>query len=122
MPLHSKLQEIKKFRNFSTSIGYPISDPTNIYEDNQGTVKFINTGKITPTHFSYDVMIHSVIQYKRLGSIQVRDCKSDLMLVDPNTKPIGGSTFKRDIDRIIGTQYYPPKNSDHYKLLFNAPK
>eukprot|EP00957_Ditylum_brightwellii_P089323 6801040-Ditylum_brightwellii.AAC.1 len=33
--LHSQLLEVKKVRIFSTSIGYPILDPTIIYEDNQ---------------------------------------------------------------------------------------
>eukprot|EP00957_Ditylum_brightwellii_P026222 1982951-Ditylum_brightwellii.AAC.1 len=35
MSLLSKLLEIKKVRKFITSIGYLISDPTIIYEDNQ---------------------------------------------------------------------------------------
>eukprot|EP00957_Ditylum_brightwellii_P021519 1622488-Ditylum_brightwellii.AAC.1 len=70
MSLHSKLLEIKKVRNFSTSICYPISDPTIIYEDNQGAVKSINIDKITPNHFNYGVTIHSVLHHKRLGTIQ----------------------------------------------------
>eukprot|EP00957_Ditylum_brightwellii_P056091 4251666-Ditylum_brightwellii.AAC.1 len=44
------------------------------------------------------------------------------MLADLDTNPIGGSTLKRKIDRIIDTKYCPPQNSDHYKLLFNAPE
>ena len=120
MALHSQLQEIKKVRNFSTSIGYPIMEPTTIFEDNQGTIKSINTDKVTPTHRNHDVMIHSVLHHKRIGTFQVRDCKSELMLADPNTKPLGGPTLKRKIDRIIGTQYYPPEDSEHYKLLFLA--
>eukprot|EP00957_Ditylum_brightwellii_P040678 3078850-Ditylum_brightwellii.AAC.1 len=122
MLLHRKLQEIDEVKKFSTSIGHPISDPTIIYEDNQGTVKAINTDKIIPTHCKYDVMIHSVFHHKRLGTIQVRDCKSDLVLADPNTKSIVRPTLKRKIGIIIGTQYYPPENSDHYNLLFNVPK
>eukprot|EP00957_Ditylum_brightwellii_P169153 12875741-Ditylum_brightwellii.AAC.1 len=44
------------------------------------------------------------------------------MLTDSNTNSIGGPTLKRKIDRIIGAQYYPPENSDYYKLLFNVPE
>eukprot|EP00957_Ditylum_brightwellii_P212301 15367174-Ditylum_brightwellii.AAC.1 len=120
--LHSKLQEIKKVRNFSASIGYPIQDSTILHEDNQGTIKSINTDKIIPTHRNHDVIIHSALHHKRLGTIQVQECKSDLMLADPNTKPIGGPTLQQNIDRVIGIQYYPSKKSEHYKLLFNTPE
>eukprot|EP00957_Ditylum_brightwellii_P088709 6755078-Ditylum_brightwellii.AAC.1 len=70
MSLYSKLHEIKKVGNFSTSIGYPIQDFTILHEDSQGIVKSINADKITPTHCNHDAMIHSVLHHKRLGTIQ----------------------------------------------------
>eukprot|EP00957_Ditylum_brightwellii_P140222 10684264-Ditylum_brightwellii.AAC.1 len=122
MSLHSQLLEAKKVRSFSTSTSCPILDPTIIYEGNQGTVKSINTDKITSTHCNHDVMIHSDLHHKSLGTFLVRDCKSALMLADPNTKPIGGLTLKRKIERIIGIKCYPPEDSEHIKLLFQAPE
>eukprot|EP00957_Ditylum_brightwellii_P049951 3786379-Ditylum_brightwellii.AAC.1 len=67
-------------------------------------------------------MVHSVLHQKRLGTIQVQDYKSDLMLTDPNTKPIGDPTLQRKIDRVIGTQYYPSEGSEHHKILFYVPE
>eukprot|EP00957_Ditylum_brightwellii_P000065 4808-Ditylum_brightwellii.AAC.1 len=69
MSQYSEVNRIKKVRSFSTYIGYPIGESSIIYEDNIGTTKSINSEKITPTQYNKDIMIHSVLHYKRTGTI-----------------------------------------------------
>eukprot|EP00957_Ditylum_brightwellii_P017959 1352692-Ditylum_brightwellii.AAC.1 len=48
----------------------------------------------------------------------MRHVKSDLMLADPNTKSTGGPTQQKKTDRVIGTCFYPPADSNHFHMLF----
>eukprot|EP00957_Ditylum_brightwellii_P062527 4745439-Ditylum_brightwellii.AAC.1 len=48
--------------------------------------------------------------------------KLDMMLADPNTKLTGGPTLQSKIDCVIGTQFYPPSDSDHVRMLFVKDK
>eukprot|EP00957_Ditylum_brightwellii_P058806 4458168-Ditylum_brightwellii.AAC.1 len=43
--------------------------------------------------------------------------KSDMMLANPNSKPIGGPSPKKKTDRVIGIQFYPPSDTNHYCTL-----
>eukprot|EP00957_Ditylum_brightwellii_P167562 12756251-Ditylum_brightwellii.AAC.1 len=85
-----------------------------------GTVRSIHSDKTTPTHHNHGAMIHSALHHKRIGTIQVKECKSELMLADQNTKPISSPTLNTKIDRIIGGQYYLPENLEHHTILFKA--
>ena len=44
-------------------------------------------------------------------------CPSELEKEDMNTKPHGGSTLQQKILPLVGFQFYPPPNSEHYKLF-----
>eukprot|EP00957_Ditylum_brightwellii_P005062 384919-Ditylum_brightwellii.AAC.1 len=44
--------------------------------------------------------------------------KSDMILADPNIKPAGGPTLKKKTDRVIGTRFYLPSDTDHYCTFF----
>eukprot|EP00957_Ditylum_brightwellii_P049782 3774735-Ditylum_brightwellii.AAC.1 len=46
--------------------------------------------------------------------------KSDMMLADPNTKQTGGPTLKADF--VIGMEFYPSSDSDHFCMLFVKDK
>ena len=120
--LHKGVITLNDLRNFSSSIGYPIGTPSTVYKDNAGTIKAITSDRITPTHRHHDVKISTVIYHKQKGSIAIEHSKSEHMLADPNTKPHGGKTLHMKIDRLIGSRYYPPKDSTHYNLLFNTPE
>eukprot|EP00957_Ditylum_brightwellii_P126787 9664483-Ditylum_brightwellii.AAC.1 len=81
-------------RHFSTSIGYPICEPTIVQEDNAGTVNAISSDQLTPTYYHYDVKIHRILYHKRVDHIAMVFCKTELMLADPNVKPYGGNNLK----------------------------
>eukprot|EP00957_Ditylum_brightwellii_P211723 15366511-Ditylum_brightwellii.AAC.1 len=101
---------------------YLISQRRTFYEDNAGTIKDITANRIIPTHRHHDIKISSVIHHKQKGSIAVSYSKTDPMLADPNTKLHGGKTLRPNIDRLIGTRFYPPADSVYHNLLFNAPE
>eukprot|EP00957_Ditylum_brightwellii_P128047 9765567-Ditylum_brightwellii.AAC.1 len=44
--------------------------------------------------------------------------QSTMMLSNPNTKPTGGPTLQKKTDCVIGAQFYPPTDSDHFPMLF----
>ena len=47
-------------------------------------------------------------------------CQTDLMLVDPNTKPHGGNNFKTKNDCLIDVKYYLPLGTEYYYSLLNS--
>ena len=44
-------------------------------------------------------------------------CPPELEKGDMNTKPHGGAILQQKILPLIGFQFYPPLNLEHYKLL-----
>eukprot|EP00957_Ditylum_brightwellii_P042186 3195215-Ditylum_brightwellii.AAC.1 len=50
------------------------------------------------------------------------NAKPNIMLTDPNTKPTGGPTLQSKTDRVIGTRFYPPSDSDNFCTLFVKEK
>ena len=45
------------------------------------------------------------------------DTRSNMQLADLNSKPHGGKSLRNLIDRAIEDRIYPPRGSEHYKLL-----
>eukprot|EP00957_Ditylum_brightwellii_P169258 12882616-Ditylum_brightwellii.AAC.1 len=85
----------------STSIGYLIGEPTTLYEDSMGTIRTIVSERVTPTHQHHDVMLHTALHYKKVGTFGIEHVKSSMVLADINTKPQDGLTLQKKVDRII---------------------
>eukprot|EP00957_Ditylum_brightwellii_P123585 9422322-Ditylum_brightwellii.AAC.1 len=120
--LHKGIIKVNDIQHLSSSISYAIGEPSTVYKNNVGTIKTINADQITPTLRHHNAKISSVIYHSQKGIIAVTHFKSDLMLADPNTKSHGGKTLRMEIDRLIGTKFYPPEGSVHHDLLFKAPE
>eukprot|EP00957_Ditylum_brightwellii_P154248 11738465-Ditylum_brightwellii.AAC.1 len=120
--LHKGITKVSDIRNFSSSLGYSIGEPSTVYEDNTCTIKAITSDRITPAHRHHDVKISLAIYHKQKGTVKVKYSKSEHTLADPNTKPHGCKTLTNKIDRLIGARLYPSEGPVHYDLLFNAPK
>ena len=104
-------------RNFMLSIGFPICQPTPTYEDNQATIKQVLKDRITPQARPIDVLITSLHEHHARGTFAIADCKSQLMLADFNSHPIGGDQLANRVFWAAGTRFLPPTNSRHYLLL-----
>eukprot|EP00957_Ditylum_brightwellii_P081864 6227167-Ditylum_brightwellii.AAC.1 len=52
--LHKGIIKVSNIRNFSSSIGYSIGDPSAVYEDSASTIKAITSDCTTPTHRHHD--------------------------------------------------------------------
>eukprot|EP00957_Ditylum_brightwellii_P043144 3269180-Ditylum_brightwellii.AAC.1 len=85
-----------------------------------GTIKAVVSDIITPTDYNHDVMLHTILHHKKVGTFGIEHAKSNMMPADVNTKQQGSPTFQKKIDKIIGTRFYPPTYSEHHKLLFNT--
>eukprot|EP00957_Ditylum_brightwellii_P147324 11218295-Ditylum_brightwellii.AAC.1 len=69
--LGKSIIKVSDIRNFSSSIGYSIGDPSTVYEGDVGTIKAITSDCTTPTHRQHDVKISTVIYHKQKGTISV---------------------------------------------------
>eukprot|EP00957_Ditylum_brightwellii_P201031 15323767-Ditylum_brightwellii.AAC.1 len=68
-----------------------------------GTIRTIVSDRITPTHHNHDVMLHTVLHHKKVGTFGIEHAKSDTMLADIKSKPQGSPTLQKKGGRIIGT-------------------
>lgn len=63
------------------------------------------------------VPIHFINQQIKNGRVTLRKIGTRLNLADSGTKPNPSPTHFRHVDQAIGVRFYPPADSEHYKLL-----
>ena len=56
-------------------------------------------------------------QQKLIGIFIHEPCPTDRQVADFNTKPTGGESLQKNVLYIMGARFYPPKGTEHYKLL-----
>ena len=65
-----------------------------------------------------DVLITFLHELDIIKTFEIVDTRSNMQLSDLNSKPRGGKSLRNIIYRAIGSHFYPPPVSVHYKLLF----
>ena len=111
------LRRIVTFRQFLLHLGFPISDPTPMFEDNKGTHDLIEAGRKTPRVKHMDIPLCYLHEKHRNGEFTVIACSTHLMIADGLNKALSGNTLKHHSDIYTGRRFLPPKNSNHYKQL-----
>ena len=91
--------------------------PTPIYEDNKGTRDMLQAQKVTTNLKHMDLPIGYLHNKIIMGSFYCKPCSGKVIFADFLTKQETGPIFKRQRDWYTGKQFYPPANSEHYKLL-----
>jgi len=99
---------------FMSSIGKPFTSPATLFEDNQGTIKLIQTQRLTDTVRHHDVKLAWFNENFLCGTFLVAYSKTALMLVDCCTKPVNGSQLFVQISFAIGVRFYPDPTQQHY--------
>ena len=89
-------------RNFFRSIGYPIGPPSNLYEDNQATIKILLEDRITIQARPLDFLIASLHELHLIKPFEMLDTRSNVQLSDHNFKPCGRKSVRNLIDNAIG--------------------
>ncbi len=104
-------------RNFLKTIGYPCKTPTTTYEDNSATISQVLKDRITPKARPVDILVTNLHDLYLQEVFEIKSCKTNYMLADINSKPLGGDSLHNKVLWIIGHRYFPKIGSRHYRLL-----
>ena len=91
--------------------------PTPIYEDSQPCIDVLEAKTVTTRVKHIAVPIHFIHEHINDGRFVMRKIGTTLNLSDSGTKPNPAPIHFRQYDHTTGVRFYPPKESDHYKLL-----
>ena len=98
-------------------MGRPFLHPIPVLEDNQATVQQIVKDRLTPNIKHADIPVCFLHEQYNTGLFDIQYVKTDLNFADLNTKPHTGLTFITKVLNLAGFDFYPPSDSDHFKLL-----
>ena len=118
--LASLLVCVKKtvaIRHLLHCLGYPQLAPTIISEHNQATIAEVTNNCLTPQVHHLDTMITWLHENFIKKILLLKYTNTKCQKADLNTKPHGGESLKSMLLPLIGYSFYPPSNSEHYKLL-----
>ena len=76
-----------------------------------------NTFTSRTKHIAVPIKYININKQIQAGKIKLEKIDTTLNLADSGTKPNPSPTHFRHYDWVIGVQFYPPKESEHYKLL-----
>ena len=113
----SGVRRIITVRTFLSHLGFPISTPTPLFEDNKGTFDLIEAGRRTPRTKHIDVPLCYIHEKHKSGEFKVSECSTHLMLADGLNKALSGPTLKHHSNIYTGRRFLPPKDSSHYREL-----
>ena len=72
---------------------------------------------ITTQYRTINVLITDIHELHILKTFEMVDTRSNMQHSDLNSKPHGRIILRDLIDRAIGSCFYPPTGSEHYKLI-----
>ena len=91
--------------------------PLQIFEDSQPCIDTLKSNAVTSRAKHIAVPVKYINELILSGKIDVKKISTHLNMADSGTKPNPSSTHFRQFDQVIGVQFYPPKDSEHYKPL-----
>ena len=91
--------------------------PLQIFEDSQPCIDALKANTVTSRVKHIAVPIHYIHQQITAGKVDFQKIDTKLNLADSGTKPNPSPTHFRQWNQAIGVRFYPPKDSEHYKLL-----
>jgi hypothetical protein len=101
-------------QRFLASIGHSLTSPSLLFEDNQGTIKLLQTNRLTDTVRHHDVKLAWLNENFLRGTFIVAYLNTKHMIVDCITKPVNGAQLHIQISICIGERFYPPASTQHY--------
>jgi hypothetical protein len=105
-------------REFISSLGYPIGEPTNTLEDNQGKIKCIVKSRIHETTNHLFTRISWLHEMFLPVIVKPSYTKTKLQLSDVNTKPLCSVEYHTKLAFLFGLRFYPNSNTHHYQTLY----
>ena len=99
-------KQVLHIRSTLQDILHPPEEPTTIYEDNDATIKIVNTRHPTERSRHIDTPYFRIQDWKERGDIIMKHLPGILMPPDGLTKPLGWVMHSRHARRIMG--HYKP--------------
>ena len=91
--------------------------PLPIFADSQPCIYSITANTVTSKVKHVAVHVHFINQQYKNDKVDFIKIDTHLNLADSGTKPNPSPTHFRQFDQVIGVRFYPPSDSEHYKLL-----
>ena len=88
-------QEVIWMRKLLSDIGYKISEPTVVYEDNQGAMEIAKNPKFHNRTKHIDIAYHFIRERIASNEVKVIYCQTDDMLADVMTKALPRDKFEK---------------------------
>ena len=82
-------------RKLLTDLHEPPSEATPVYCDNQGAIRLTKDSAFHARTKHIDIRFHFIRQTAERGDIIVHDCRTDDMIADIFTKPLGRVKFEK---------------------------
>ena len=93
---------VRYLRSILTDLGYNQPDPTLIYEDNDPTIKVINSRVPTERTRHIDIPYFAIQDWKARGSITMKHIPGTINAADALTKPCAWVLHNRHVRRLMG--------------------
>ena len=108
-----RLQPIRRLLEF---MGYPCSTPTTAHIDNAALDAIISSERITRRSRHLDIPI-AYLHEQNTKTFVPRLIRTYYMLADIGTKPLNVQLHRRFKYWLMGAQFYPVPDTEHYILL-----
>jgi hypothetical protein len=105
-------------RDFTANIGYPFGDGTHTLEDNQGTIKTVESSRLHDNTRHLATHISWLNEQYTMGIIKLMYTNTILQLADINTKPLCVRHFQSILAYAVGIHFYPTSYSQQYRSLY----
>ena len=89
-------------RSILADLGFPQNNPTTLYEDNDSTIKIVNSGVPTERSRHIDIPYFAIQDWKRDLYIKMQFISGKINPADALTKPLGWVLHNRHVRRLFG--------------------
>ena len=97
-------------------MGFPTAAPTNAHIDNAALYAILDSERIIPCCRHLDIPI-AILHEQKDKSFVPRLIRTYYMLADIGTKPLTAALHRRLKYWLLGEQFYPVPETEHYNLL-----
>jgi len=95
-------KQARYLRTILRELGFPLEEPTPLYEDNMSAIQMINARVPTERSRHIDIQHFAIQDWKDAGDIVMRHIPGILNPADDMTKPLGWVLHARHARRIMG--------------------
>ena len=93
------------------------TEPTQVYEDNQGGAQMFQSGRVTSNLKHIDLPLQYMHDIHERGILKCIPCSTHVQWADTFTKQAPGPLHLSHRAWYTGKRYHPPVSTNHYKEL-----